>query len=267
MRCIFCKGPSDASRSVEHIVPESLGNKSNILPRGVVCDACNNYFARKIEEPFLREGALRALRFHQAVPNKRNRIPYLEGLVVPDIPARVYRSLDPEAMLVLDMPEEGLEYLLGRREGMLVFPGSRNDPDGRLVSRFLAKCALEALAQRLLRSGLNLEDLTDHAGLDPLRNHARRGDMPRWPHSARRIYDENRTISEQGRPVQTIYEYDLLITTPEHIQPDGLVRSEMYFILALFGLELAINMGGPDIQGYYEWLDNNRGRSPLYERR
>jgi len=47
MRCIFCKNPSDNSVSVEHIIPESLGNISHILPKGWVCDTCNNYIAGK----------------------------------------------------------------------------------------------------------------------------------------------------------------------------------------------------------------------------
>src|SRR6267154_1084155 len=53
VRCIFCKQNSALSRSVEHIVPESLGNTQHILPIGVVCDACNNYLAREVEKPLL----------------------------------------------------------------------------------------------------------------------------------------------------------------------------------------------------------------------
>lgn len=38
MHCIFCKCDSTNSKSVEHIIPESLGNKSHILRPGIVCD-------------------------------------------------------------------------------------------------------------------------------------------------------------------------------------------------------------------------------------
>jgi hypothetical protein len=51
MRCPFFKSDSTASRSIEHIIPESLGNMTQILPPGVVCDGCNNYFSRKVEGP------------------------------------------------------------------------------------------------------------------------------------------------------------------------------------------------------------------------
>ena len=41
MRCLFCKLPSDAATSVEHVIPQSLGNSQVILPRGMICDPCN----------------------------------------------------------------------------------------------------------------------------------------------------------------------------------------------------------------------------------
>lgn len=39
--CIFCNGSGSFS-SVEHIIPESLGNDLVILSKGWVCDTCNN---------------------------------------------------------------------------------------------------------------------------------------------------------------------------------------------------------------------------------
>lgn len=40
MQCVFCHKNSVASKSVEHIIPESLGNKHHFLPKGYVCDEC-----------------------------------------------------------------------------------------------------------------------------------------------------------------------------------------------------------------------------------
>lgn len=75
MRCLFCKADSSTSRSVEHIVPESLGNVEHVLPVGAVCDACNQYFARKVERQLLESPMFRLLRADMAVPNKRGRFP------------------------------------------------------------------------------------------------------------------------------------------------------------------------------------------------
>ena len=75
MRCIFCKQDSSTSKSVELIIPESLGNVEHVLPLGAVCDACNQYFARKIERQVLDSPMFRRLRADMAVRNKRGRIP------------------------------------------------------------------------------------------------------------------------------------------------------------------------------------------------
>lgn len=75
VRCLFCKKDSSTSKSVEHIVPESLGNVEHALPVGAVCDGCNQYFARKVERPLLESPMFRLLRADMAVPNKRGRLP------------------------------------------------------------------------------------------------------------------------------------------------------------------------------------------------
>lgn len=45
MKCIFCDNENNA-KSVEHIVPESFGNTFYALPKGSVCDDCNNNFSK-----------------------------------------------------------------------------------------------------------------------------------------------------------------------------------------------------------------------------
>jgi hypothetical protein len=87
VRCIFCKTDSSSSRSREHILPESLGNEEHILPSGVVCDGCNNYFSRKLEKPVLDTPILQDLRARMKIPNKRGRVPVVprqRGVPLPD---------------------------------------------------------------------------------------------------------------------------------------------------------------------------------------
>ena len=45
MTCIFCEEPIGKS-SIEHIVPESLGNLWYTLPSGFVCNTCNGNFSK-----------------------------------------------------------------------------------------------------------------------------------------------------------------------------------------------------------------------------
>jgi hypothetical protein len=41
-RCIYCLSDAGTFTSEEHTVPESLGNYDTVLPKGFVCDTCNN---------------------------------------------------------------------------------------------------------------------------------------------------------------------------------------------------------------------------------
>ena len=43
--CIICDSYND-SKSIEHIVPESFGNKKYVMKKGDVCDACNARFSK-----------------------------------------------------------------------------------------------------------------------------------------------------------------------------------------------------------------------------
>lgn len=63
-----------SSTSVEHIVPESLGNKRIYLPKGYVCDACNHYFAIKIEKDLLNQPYFISLRSRNEILSKKNRL-------------------------------------------------------------------------------------------------------------------------------------------------------------------------------------------------
>jgi len=257
MRCIFCKVCSDHSRSREHIVPESLGNLTHILPPGVVCDSCNNYLSREVEGPFLNSEAVKLLRFDQAIPSKRGKIPSMNGVITPiNAPATFFRILRGKSIVdVLDVPPAAIPSLLSMREGKLLFPAIAAPPPDRVVSRFLAKVAVEVIASRLVAVFGNADFLVDEQQLDLIRDHARRGTTREWPYHLRRIYDRNkRWVEDGGRQVQTVHEYDLLMTS----------WGELFLVLAIFGAEFTINFGGPEISGSLRWLNENNDHSPLY---
>lgn len=73
MHCVYCNCllTNDNTKSVEHIIPESLGNKEYVLAGGLICDKCNNYFAREIEKPFLEKDLIKLLRGYEILPNKK----------------------------------------------------------------------------------------------------------------------------------------------------------------------------------------------------
>ncbi len=85
--CPFCgdlilyknNGECVNSKSVEHIIPESLGNIKLIIPNGHICDKCNNYFATHIENEFLNLDAIKSLRTFHFVTSKKGKIPDLSA--------------------------------------------------------------------------------------------------------------------------------------------------------------------------------------------
>jgi len=252
-RCVFCKGDSSASRSVEHILPESLGNVEHILPPGVVCDGCNNYFARGVEKPFLESPPISLLRFEQAVPSKRGKVPPAIGVTFME---RATVRREPDGSMSVEFGPNALRRVLETGKGTLIVSAYDDSlPNHDVLSRFLAKVAVEALAGRLLGEEWVIEHLVNEPQLDPIRAHARYGNHGNeWPVHVRRIYPANWEWNDQGDKHQVMHEWDILLTD----------WGEWFFVLAVFGLEMTINYGGPYIEGYRRWLEENGGKSPLY---
>src|SRR5262249_12994746 len=148
----FCKSDSTRSCSVEHIIPEALGNIEYVLPRGMVCDTCNNYFARKVEGPLLETPWFRHVRSRQFIQNKRGLVPSMVwafsdarmlGDVWVDGPRLTFGHQDPKELLKLEAA------ILDGRARSVYIP-IVHAIDERLMSRFLAKVAIEILAHRLM---------------------------------------------------------------------------------------------------------------------
>ena len=272
MRCLFCKQSSSDTKSVEHIVPESLGNTTFILPLGYVCDKCNNYFAREVEKPFLELLELRLLRFQEAIPNKKNKMPVIDGLLNGNCPIKLKRKLShDEVVNEGEVSTETMDKILkSSEETTIIVPAFTNEmlpPNNSIISRFLAKMALEALADKLKDIENSLEHLINDSQFDMLRKHARLGNIKNWPCSIRRIYDYNKIWElSDGHHGQMIHESDfLLIPVEENFELAAeYIMTEIYFVIALWGIEFAINMAGPEISGYENWLKAHDDKSPLY---
>lgn len=146
-KCIFCGADSSESKSVEHIIPESLGNKEYVLPRGVVCDKCNNYFARKIEGPVLSLDGFKQLRFYNLIENKAGRIPESDALICGDkVKAKWIKTGGNEQSLLLELNPETVYKMMENPPEMFITRGYdlQDDESHRYdVSRFLAKLAVE----------------------------------------------------------------------------------------------------------------------------
>lgn len=200
---------------------------------------------------------IRHLRSRQHLRNKRGRVPGADG-ILPELPCEVqFWSIADE--VVIDPADDGrreqvFKEILSRRVSKLIIVPSEM-PSEKLMARFLAKVSIEFLATRVISVEGWEEFLIDDPQLDPIRRFARRGDVPDfWPYSIRKIYDENAIHLHRDGKHQVLHEFEFLCTP----------QSEYYGVLCIFGVEMAINLGGPDIDGYHRWLAHNNGRSPLY---
>lgn len=256
LACIFCRSDASSSNSVEHIVPESLGNEEHILPKGVVCDTCNNYFARKIEGPLLETSYLKYARSTMGVPNKRGYVPPVIG-VIPRLRKKVDVWLNGPHLHIGAKKEEDLrqidEAILSGRINSVFLPVP-TEIDKRLMSRFLGKVAIEALASRLIHVEGWREEILGVEGLEPLRRYVRRGDAPStWEFSQRRIYPADYLFAQSDQTFEVLHEFNFIYTDEQRL----------FFIFAMFGEEFAIDMSSPSIEEYLKWLDDNGKQSPL----
>jgi hypothetical protein len=256
MRCIFCKQDSSSSKTIEHIVPESLGNKEHALPKGILCSKCNNYFGLKIEKPLLDSDYFRQARFRNLVVNKEGRIPTIQGLLLPGtVPIEILREPDGQSIfpsLERDIPQF-LHSLKTNHDGKFIIPAVTS-PDHKLMSRFLAKIALEVLAFEMLNVVGAIDEITDKPGLDALREYARYGSSANWPFTTRAIYPERKIFTEGTEQFEVLHEFDLLYTK----------SCELYLVIAIFGVEYVLNMAARETDGYIAWVKEHGYESPLY---
>jgi hypothetical protein len=260
MRCIWCKQISDSSKSVEHILPESFGNQAHTLPRGWVCDQCNNYFSRKVEGPFLNSYYGKAIRFEAAIPNKKGRTPPLTGIhLQSSIPIEVVRPQSGDEVIFgakdeSDIPK-WIDSIACGKGGTWIIPAATEPANDRTLSRFIGKVALEVLASKCIEiDGWN-DEIVDQPALEEIRQYVRFNQPPNlWPIHLRRLYPHETTFLEADLSFQVLNEWTILVT-----------RSQEYFVvIALFGIEYAINLGGPELDGYIKWLHEHDHKSPLY---
>lgn len=256
MRCIFCKQDSFGSKSVEHIVPESLGNKSHVLPAGIVCDKCNQYFALKIEKILLEQEFFKNLRHRNAIESKRGRIPSGK-VIVPKTYSEGEIFLSKRHMSVVSVDPLSAQLIAYGLVNHLIIPYVQQpEKSNKHIARFLGKVALESFAQRLLVNEEWLNLWINDSQFDLLRNYVRYNlDVNKWDYHVRQIYAEDeKFFYPDGSYVDMVFESDFLYTR----------HGELYFTLALKGYEFTINVGGPNLDGYLDWLKENDNDSPLY---
>lgn len=262
MNCLFCKNSSDSSKSVEHIIPESLGNKDHTLPPGFVCDDCNNYFSIKVEKPFLELPYFKSLRHRNGVWNKKGK-PVVEEGIIPHPDGGTVNTFVNNGNLIIDTEDERiLNLILSGKVNKVITPFHFIDSvsEKKVISRFVCKVAVEAMLHKLLHVEGWVEEVMNKNELEWIKQYARYGKgVDFWPYSQRELYKESQCFQQPDNEekYQVIHEYDFFWTK----------EMEFYFVMAIFGMEYAVNLANPSIATYNNWLSENNNRSILEDER
>jgi hypothetical protein len=270
MNCIFCHNISDNSKSIEHIVPESLGNKHTVLWRGAVCDKCNNYFATKIEKELLKQPYFISVRHRNIIKTKK------EHYVPQDVLLINKKGHSNLALFQYYGSYENTNWQCVENEKSLGLKNCLIEPvifepeaNNYILSRFLAKCAFEFLVFRTKKENfIEFSEYLKNEQFEPLRKYARFGEGCKfWPYSQRRIYGEGDLFQRfyGDKIVERLIEMDFLsivLNSKTENNNDYLVL-ELYYVLVILGIEYVIHIAEPAISGYYIWLQKNNFKSPI----
>lgn len=150
--CLFCKSEGPYS-SVEHIIPESLGNDDLIL-KEEVCDHCNSYFGKEVERYVLDKTPLAFWRTFLSIRTKRDKESSVD-ISQPNEQKGVFPSVHPDhddveftshkdSSVSVDIHDDGVvrEIL---NEKKLEFQVVMTPKMLQMLGRFLCKVGLELL--------------------------------------------------------------------------------------------------------------------------
>ena len=275
MQCFFCHKDSTTSKSVEHIIPESLGNKHHFLPKGYVCDKCNNYFAVKIERELLEQPYFKSMRFRNEIPTKNGKL-VKEKMIFPGaMMACDVEMQTTDSGRVVSFKDELLYDAIkdGKTHTMISPYYPEPDYPSINMSRFIAKCAYEYFLFNVGEENYDLcvkELLGDKSDvLKDLREYARYGKGQYWQYNQRRIYSEGAFFVHKDKDGRGCYEilHEMKFFTKEHKRySTGQVEAEIYFVMAIAGIEYAMCISDPSIIEYQKWIKEHDGISPLNDK-
>jgi hypothetical protein len=74
-KCIYCLSSDNTFQSEEHIFPEGLGNDDAVLPKGYVCDKCNNGILSSLDSYLLKFEPIALLQVQYVPYTKSGKLP------------------------------------------------------------------------------------------------------------------------------------------------------------------------------------------------
>lgn len=195
------------------------------------------------------------------VANKNGRIPPASGIHAQSLTKIELFHWQEEGGLCVAAAEgenesAWISSLRSHPRGTLYVPTATSPNVDIVMARFIGKIALEILAYWYIGIPGSNAEIVDKVELDELRRYVRSGTSKIiWPVHMRHIYSPDFIFADAAFGAHQILHEWTIFCTP---------NSEYYAVTAIFGIEYAINLGGPEKDGYVEWLKLNGNRSPLY---
>lgn len=180
--CLYCRSAGPFT-TVEHVIPESLGNDELILKEGV-CDKCQSYFGKEVEQYVLSKTPIGVWRTLIGIKTKKGRLPAVDisqaNKVKGNLPDTLWRHDDigfaahSDGSTSVDITDDSMvRSLLGGRKhqfNLVLTPKKLS-----MLGRFLGKVGLGVLAVSDFDAALNPK-------FDRIRKYARFGSSTDiWP--------------------------------------------------------------------------------------
>jgi hypothetical protein len=197
-KCLFCFNEGTSFDREEHIIPESLGNDDLVLPFGLVCDSCNQYFGSKIEQKVLSQPPFVVERVAAAVKSKKGKYP---SYCREDSKISMFSTGYTDSVFLLGDPS-----LILQQRIILPYDLGLGQPSN--ILRLMLKMGIELLS---LTESYNPYD----AMFDMCRKHARFGipgiywDLGYAIMSKTKFFEIENSCEDNSLDKQTLYRYEM----------------------------------------------------------
>ena len=140
--CIYCKTREGSFKNVEHIIPESIGNESLFLPRGYVCDECNNKMS-EVEQIFVNSLPISLLRIFTNGIGKKGKFPLARFSNV-----HFYKTSTNSITVIGQAGENSIPKAIEQSDGSykIKMPEIKQRIDHHAIARVLFKIGLGIIA-------------------------------------------------------------------------------------------------------------------------
>lgn len=172
-RCIWClESGKEVIFNKSHVVPECVGNEIQVLPPGIVCKECNQYFGTKLEPILLDDPLFHIIAVYLSLVDPDDMNYFRNKIFDKNHPSteRINRDLNLQVQIKGQKVEANISYQI---QGVIERIYSRRNLQG--LSRAIYKIAFEALAYNVFVKGVDKSIDVFSDEFHPIRRWTRRG--------------------------------------------------------------------------------------------